>query len=355
MAIRLAGFGRKVLLLEKRAEAEAGPYRVGEGLPGAVRLLLNDLGVWPSFKAAGHLPCHGNGSYWGSDRLQTTDFIRDPHGHGWHLDRICFDRDLRRAAEERGAELWCPATLLDFSRDSASGKWGLSVRRADGSNPTIRADFLVDASGRVGRLVRDLGVERRQEDELVAFHAVFEPSAHKPEDRSSMTLIEAVADGWWYTALLPGCRRLVAFFTDADDPACRRVSEPNGFDRALDEAAHIARLLSEHGYVRAVDPTASAAGSGRLAAFTGPGWLAVGDAATSFDPLSSQGIFTALHNGLIAADAIERSLQGQSDALEPYAQRVEAVYIAFLRHRKTFYAMERRFADRPFWSRRHRL
>ena len=34
-----------------------------------------------------------------------------------------------------------------------------------------------------------------------------------------MTTVAAVADGWWYTALLSGNRRILAFQTDADLPA----------------------------------------------------------------------------------------------------------------------------------------
>ena len=38
---------------------------------------------------------------------------------------------------------------------------------------------------------------------------------------SGLTVVEAVEDGWWYTAPLPDGRRVLAFFTDADLPAAR--------------------------------------------------------------------------------------------------------------------------------------
>lgn len=43
---------------------------------------------------------------------------------------------------------------------------------------------------------------------------------------------------------------------------------------------------------------------------TGPDWLATGDAAMAFDPLSGQGVFRGLDSGLRAVSAIERMFDG---------------------------------------------
>src|SRR5260370_25731377 len=50
-------------------------------------------------------------------------------------------------------------------------------------------------------------------------------------------------------------------------------------------------------------PTAIVAGSFRLSPACGQGWLAVGDAAIAFDPLSSQGIMTAIYSAQKAGAA----------------------------------------------------
>ena len=86
--------------------------------------------------------------------------------------------------------------------------------------------------------------------------------------------------------------------------------------------------------------------------FAGPGWLAVGDSALSFDPLSSQGLLTALYTGLRAGQAADRLLDGDDGPLEEYARRLEAIHDAYRRHRAAYYAAERRWADRTFWLRR---
>jgi len=79
----------------------------------------------------------------------------------------------------------------------------------------------------------------------------------------------------------------------------------------------------------------------------GPGWLATGDAAASFDPLSSQGIVTALVLGRGAGEAA--TMQGEPYA---YAGAVERVVAEHLAERLAYYALEDRFSTTPFWARR---
>jgi flavin-dependent dehydrogenase len=80
--------------------------------------------------------------------------------------------------------------------------------------------------------------------------------------------------------------------------------------------------------------------------------VAAGDAAVSFDPLSSQGIMTAMYTGMRAGQALAAHLDGDAGALDAYAARVDEVYAAYLRGRLEVYAYETRWPDRPFWVRR---
>ncbi|MGH9418574.1 MAG: NAD(P)/FAD-dependent oxidoreductase, partial [Thermoanaerobaculia bacterium] len=99
-------------------------------------------------------------------------------------------------------------------------------------------------------------------------------------------------------------------------------------------------------------PAVASSASHRLDRLTGDGWLAVGDAATALDPLSSQGISKALRAGVRAAKAIREWLDGSAASLESYAGAVAAEYDVYLAARNRYYAMERRWNDAPFWQRR---
>jgi flavin-dependent dehydrogenase len=80
--------------------------------------------------------------------------------------------------------------------------------------------------------------------------------------------------------------------------------------------------------------------------FSGAGWLAVGDAALSFDPLSSQGILTALYTGMEVGLTLLAQLSGNADAVARYRYRLANIYEAYLRNLTAYYSSEERWPER---------
>jgi flavin-dependent dehydrogenase len=350
-ALTLARRGQRVLLADQRpARPPDGGVEIGEALPPAVRPLLADLGLWDRFLAARHLPSPGTVSVWGSPREGSVDFIFDPNGHGWHLDRPAFDRLLARSARDAGAELRenCAARVLERASD---GRWQVELHDAAGPRETVECRVLLDATGRRATLARRAGARRLRADRAVAVYAAF--AAH-PDDRDARTLVEAAPDGWWYTALVPAARRVVAYVTDADLlPATTRTRA--GFRAQLGATKHVRKRVPAASQLAPQQhPRVTAAHGSRLQPATGAGWLALGDAALAFDPLSSQGILTALFTGIAAANAAAAQIAGEHGPTREYARRLDLIWSAYERNRLAHYQLERRWAQRSFWARRSR-
>lgn len=83
-----------------------------------------------------------------------------------------------------------------------------------------------------------------------------------------------------------------------------------------------------------------------LPAAAGDGWIAVGDPATSFDPLTSTGVHNALRT---AAEAVA-VIAGGGDGAE-YARARRRDFGEFLVERAQVYGEQVRF-DTTFWRRR---
>ncbi|GAA1225194.1 NAD(P)/FAD-dependent oxidoreductase [Kitasatospora nipponensis] len=346
-ALTLARAGRTVLL----ADAGTGPPRVGEALPSAARLLLHDLGAGEGPLTSGHLTCYANLSAWGSPLLGGTDFIHDPNGPGWHLDRARFDRALRAAAQRAGARFAARTAVRGVTR-RADGTWSVALRGPGGAG-VVRCRWLVDATGRRRAVAARCGATRHRTDRLVAAYLTLPPGGGAGAlDASS--LVESAEDGWWYTALLPGGRRLVAYFTDAD--LAPPLPGPQAFLRLLRGTRHVADRAGRHPAPTEVPPgrapRRASAHSSHLGSPSGEGWTAVGDAAAAFDPISAQGILTALHTGMTGAHAVHAHLDGDPTALDTYRAHVGALLAAYRHNHRTVYAAEPRWADRPFWRRR---
>jgi flavin-dependent dehydrogenase len=316
-------------------------WRIGETLPGAARRLLAALGGWDRFAAAGHGSAPLKVSRWGSDAAVELDSMRDPDGAGWRLDRARFEADLRADAVARGATF--VSASVDRLARTANG-WHVSL----GSGETIAARRVIDASGRGSTLLRTFGQRRQAMDRLACvYQRVPQPGRPDPT-----TYTQAVPEGWWYTAVLPDGDRIVAFHGDADAPAVRGILREGPVNAAL-ALPGIAEAVGNVDPARAARPKLCAAnGVARTAA--GEGWLASGDSAMALDPLSSQGLFNALATGLEAGEATRALLAGNAAANAAYAARISRIWQAYVGHHATYYAMETRWPEAPFWARRRR-
>lgn len=328
-ALQLARAGALTLIIERGDDRGDKP---GESLAPAAKPILERLGIWGDLTRDGHLPCHGNRSVWGSDRVEEMPFVFSPYGHGWHLDRRRFEHRLNERAVSAGATRVTSTSVTAVDR--TADRWRLTCR---GAVDEIEATYLIDATGRASRIARLLGARRIIEDSLIAmvsFLMVSFLQTNEP-DPDSYTLVEATEQGWWYTATLPQNRLALMFITDPPAPST-----------ALTPPRHTHARIRRHHYRAHGEPQIVDATSARLNTVTGDHWLAIGDAAISFDPLSSHGLAAALHGGILAAEAI---VTGDS---RRYVAAMEGMWRAYVPMRRQFYADEGRWPEARFWARR---
>jgi len=332
----------RIALVER---SDYSAIRIGETLPPPARTLLTELGVWQAFLATSPRACYGTRAAWGSPQFHENEFIFSPYGYGWHLDRRAFDAMLTAEAARRGVEVIQPATISTASR--CENDWILINAEEHGRK--IRTRFVVDATGRRSWLASHLGIRRLVYDQLVGIFNFYQfHSGSAPAD--SYTSIEACEQGWWYAAMLPDEGLAVAFMTDADQLRRLRWKDCDEWRALLGTAPNIARQIGTATPLGR--PMLHTAASQRLDTCTGDGWLAVGDAASTFDPLSSQGIIKSLRSGICAARSICRSLRGHRNALAEYADFVEREYRNYLDSRAGYYRLEQRWPDSRFWQQR---
>ena len=363
-AITLARLGQRVLLVEQIVSEPA--FKLGESLPPAsvalVESFLPDL-ERPEQAFKGFFKTAGNVSRWDSDQPDTADFYYATSGHGLCLDRLAFDEALRSKAMAAGAALLKGARFLACERRSDERyNWDLTLT-LDSSIQRHQARYIVDASGRRAVVAQAQGIEVVAGDPLFAFAQTFR-CAGTDDDRH--TRIEAAPLGWWYSNRLPGsdgaeAQRIVVLHTDKDSDAAQQAASPEGFSRLL-RGSHMQSLLDAKRYHPAGKIRGAPAGSQRLQAFCGDAWLAVGDAAQAYDPLSSQGIDKALRSASHAGHMVHYALSdspggsaglgADSSYMARYDQEQRQLWQEYEQKRDHFYGVQARWPDQPFWRRR---
>ena len=338
-AITLAAAGREVVVVERTDYT--GP-RVGESLPPAANPILARLGLTSDLASISHLRCPGTVCCWGHENPYLNDFLFDPDGDGLHLNRAAFDAAMARKAADAGANVLvgCEVRSCYLNEDG----WHVEIACPRGERRFL-VSTLIDAAGR--RPWRGRPSRRRVFDRQVALVGMFEvDEGDTTADRR--TWIEAIRSGWWYSASLPDNRLAVAHFTDADllhAPAGNRSAFWDTLLRETHLTRDRLRLARPLGDIRVI-----AASSTFADPIVGMGYVAIGDAASTIDPLSSQGILYALCSGIDAAEALVAP--NRSQAVLRYACGIEARFRDDLNTRQQFFRLECRWPDSPFWNRR---
>ena len=345
-ALALLDRGMAVTLIER---SDYQDLRVGEHLSPEAVPFLGQLGVLEVVKQGDHRSCPGVRSVWGASTPGDNAYLFNPYGDGFNLSRPGFDALLAAQAEQRGATLFKTARL--HAADLAGDSWTLAVRQ-NGHSFTHKANFLVDATGRAAAIARLFKQKQIVYDRLVGLVGLMMPSTAGSQLVDDTLLIEACQDGWWYIARLLDGRSVAAYMTDAD-LVSGAADEPLAFWRARLEQSSFTRALAE-AFALPEEIHIRSARSQRCETIVGPGWLAVGDAAISFDPLSSAGISKGFKWGIQAAEAIQAHFNGDTTALPYYEQSVIAAFADYLSTRAYYYRQEQRWPDSPFWRRRHR-
>ena len=249
-------------------------------------------------------------------------------------------------AESAGVEVHRGARIVDADRTAGinGALWKLATRTRE-----VGARFVIDSTGRSAFYATRQGARRVVDDNLSAVFVTFAFADEAPADMR--TLVEARPEGWWYSSIVPGQRAVGVWMSDAD--LIRETGLARDSDRLFD---HLRRSNLTAQRLRRGRPDAQpvtlSAQSWRVQPAAGAGWVAAGDAAMSFDPLSSQGILKALRTGKIASFVALDCLAGNSASIGRYEATITADYEAYRRVKATFYAMETRWPLSPFWARR---
>lgn len=307
-------------------EAQPAPSRkFGEVLAPESAPIVAKLGLDRALASSPHVArrCAGVVRSWEGDGMIARRLYRG--GAGWIVDRSHFEAMLACGAERCGARWFAAHRVREVRR--TSGGWRISGTSAHGDF-AVRCRFVADATGRAAVVARRLGARLCREARLVAMTARL--TATRQRLPSRWLTIEAALDGWWYAIGLPDGSVHLALHAR---PRIRRLPRTSTeFVASLAQT----RLVGPRVACDAADALRSGnialelidATPGRLTCAAGDGWIAVGDAAASFDPLSSQGLPNALSTGFYAAHAVYESLAGNPEGCAAFAKAVALTHAA---------------------------
>lgn len=318
--------GHDVLIVERQ---QFPRFSIGESLLSHCLDFVEEAGMLDAVQAAGFQMKNGAAFAWG-EQYSAFDF-GDTFSAGkpttFQVQRASFDKLLADQASAQGVEIRYEQAIIaaDFSATPR-----LQVCREDGSEYSLEARFVLDASGYGRVLPRLLGLEKPSDFPLrqAIFTHVEDRIDHQGFDRNKIliTVHPEHRDVWFWSIPFSDGRCSVGVVGAKEYFAGRE----GDLDACLKE--FVAQTPSLHKVlVNAVWDTPARTIGGYAANVTslhGKGFALLGNAAEFLDPVFSSGVTIAMRSASMAAGLLDAELNGaavdwQSQFAEPLKRGVD--------------------------------
>ena len=319
----LARWGLEVVMVE-RAASGSGARSLAESLPPSTRKILAATGLLGVVEAGGFHPNGGNTALWGGEGRR-DDFAGG--AAGFHVLRSGFDRVLRGAAAEAGAEIVGGMARLPAWDGEGEG-WRVEVALDAGGRVDISPGWVLDCSGRAGVLARRYREMEAGAPTLAVVRRYRKQGGWSNVDPAH-ALVESFGRGWAWSVPTSGEERHVAVMVD---PRLQAVMEgADDLSTAFEaEVANTALISSITNPAAPIGDAWAVTASMYTSSNFAPGRaLLVGDAASFADPMSSYGVKKALASGWLAAVAVNTAIQTpelEGTATDFFGRRERAMY-----------------------------
>jgi flavin-dependent dehydrogenase len=298
--------GLRVVQLEKDRHPR---FHIGESLLPANLPILDALGVMEKVRALGVLKLGADfpsqdGNY------QTFHFRRSLGAtppHAFQVKREEFDQMLFEHARASGVDAR-EGVKVEAVELGGVGKVVARAKDSAGNALSVRAKYLVDASGRDTLVGNALKLKRKNDaHQSAAIFAHFNGVEARPGEDAGNISIYNFEHGWcWFIPLRDGVMS-IGCVCRPEYLKQRRGRNEEFLQATLALMPDAQRRMQHAGIVSDVRVTGNY--SYTCERMHGPGWVMVGDAWAFVDPVFSSGVYLAMHSGKQAAELVGAILE----------------------------------------------
>ena len=307
-AALLARRGYKVIALEKEHHPR---FHIGESLLPMNLPLFERLGVHDKVRVLG---VHKRGADFEADNergYNTFDFGRalgNSPPHAYQVWRQDFDAMLFAHARAAGADAREGHEVVGIEQRGPR-EARVEVRTDDGRGYTIKARYLVDASGRDTFLAGRRRLRRKNPDhQSAAIFGHFRGAQVRPGEDAGNISMYRFPHGWMWMIPLPEGVMSVGAVCWPEYLKQRRGRTVEFLMDTLKQNAALWRRLQGASLIgEEVHITGNY--SYDSATMGGPGWIMVGDAFAFLDPVFSTGVYLAMSGAEQAAELVDAALK----------------------------------------------
>ncbi|WP_208948753.1 NAD(P)/FAD-dependent oxidoreductase [Streptomyces subrutilus] len=340
-ALVLAQQGHSVVLLEKD---EFPRFHIGESLLPYMMGLFDQIGLRKTVEAQGYVPKFGGEFIDPTEKkffegVFRADFTKQGDGRhpsAFQVERAKFDKMLTEQAAEAGAQVLFGANVTELLMDG-DRMTGVRYQR-EGRDHEVRSAYVIDASGRAGRIANRFGLRKTLEKlRMVAVFRHYEglDESHNPGVEGDIQ-VGAHDDGWVWA--IPLSKDAISVGTVMPRDVLRATTQEKAFEEFVARIPRITARLT--GTRPTTDLKVETDYCYHSDTVTGPGWLMVGDAGCFGDPMFSGGVLVATTTAFRAAETVGAALAdptAEDHLFEKYSNFFKTGYDTYIRLIHAYY------------------
>lgn len=291
-----------------------------ETVPPSTLALLESLNLLELFSKRSS-KTFGYHSLWGSGPLRTDNYL--------HHNPYKFVLKLNRKEVLQDLEFLVSDHLFSYNhlKELQQNDKGISVLLEFENQPiSIEGNIIIDATGRNRAVLKQLDIISEFFDNQIAL------SCHLPYFKHPHLIhpvfIESFEHGWGIVSALNDETNVMTLYTQNGSPLQHSLKDYENWKDVLSNTKILKDFLSD-----SVNPAIHVgnANSSRATQITGSNWMAIGNAAIAFNPLSSHRISNVVYCANAAANAI--TAEDRSASFQRYDDTLGKIFEAYLSHR----------------------
>ncbi|EIK96909.1 oxidoreductase [Pseudomonas sp. M47T1] len=302
--------GHDVLIIERQRFPR---FSIGESLLSHCIDFIEEAGMLEAVQAAGFQRKNGAAFAWGEEysAFDFGDTFTQGKPSTYQVQRADFDKLLADQAEQQGVEIRYEEEIVSVDFSGAHRR--LQVRRLDGSEYSVAARFVLDASG-YGRVLPRL-LDLEAPSNFPVRQAIFTHIEDRIDcqafdrDKILITTHPTHRDVWFWTIPFSNGRCSLGVVAAAE-----HFKGQDNLDACLKEFVAQTPSLSRVLQFAEWDTPARTIGgySANVKVLHGPGFALLGNAAEFLDPVFSSGVTIAMRSASMAAGLLDRQLNGEA-------------------------------------------
>lgn len=224
--------------------------------------------------------------------------------------------------------------------------WDLSIETKDGSKIGMNSKLIVDASGRTSSWAIRYGKpfhenSRAYFDDHICLTKVFKQVDHN----HNLFCIESTPHGWWYAISIHG---MIQFSFICSPHGQLHLNYEEIWNENIALSYYIKGYMQQKEMIQSMSVLDTRVSI--LQDTSAPGWLSMGDAAYTTDPICGQSNDFVLNQIKKAIPEIIAYLNDNTYSILDFEKEQHRFFINHLKELAPFYKMEKRWPKSNFWT-----